>query len=243
MVLLLLLLLPPASAGPPEPGERLTWSARWMGARAGEVWAEVGVDGDHTVVTGGGRSADWLASLYPVEDRLRSVSAAGLGSVAFTGTYREGRFHEDLSVTFAPPWATVDRRNEVGDKCEASATVRCEAGWRHTVDQVATVPLAEDPLSAIYRVRASPPAEGERLEFPVFDGRRIQTLRVTGLGDNDVDGRPARRVRVENVGTKSKMSVLLDLSADPDAIPLRVTLPTGAGPVTLLLEGRVDPSP
>lgn len=218
---MLLAALPLLAAGF-GPGERLAWTVTWMGIEAGEVTATVAEAGDAWAIEVASRSARWLEPLYPIDDRLVSVWDPATGSRAYTTRFREGRFHQDQRMRFGPD-AIVVWRNQ-----------RFDDGWRAWEDRYDAAPGVEDPVSALYRLRAAPLAEETR--FPVFSGRQAIEV-VARLGEREaVGGVPAWPIEVttEHRGdVRGRLRVWL--SDDAARVPLRAVVETRAGDVTLRL--------
>ncbi|MBM4365139.1 MAG: DUF3108 domain-containing protein [Deltaproteobacteria bacterium] len=214
-----------ALAGPLAEGERLHYEASWMGIPAGVATAETQRDGQAWVVRVASRSADWLAGLYPVDDRLTSVWAPGTGSQRYETVFREGRFQQDQVMVFDVTAITVSR-HQLFDE-----------GWRRWEDRYAAAPGVEDPVSALWRIR-----EAGAGRFDVFSGKRVVPVDVQRAGTETVDGQSTERFDVRTVhdgDLKDRMS--LWVTTGEARVPLRAVVATRAGPVTVTLLEREVP--
>jgi hypothetical protein len=198
-----------------------------MGVDAGRAWASVAQVGELVAFEAGCTSAPWLASLYPVDDRLGSRWAPGVGSRTYTTRYREGQFQQDETVRFGPDAVRVTRGQRFDD------------GWRQWEDSYPGVTTIEDPVSAFYRLRDEAGPVGERLRWQVWTGKRAATVEVWTAAAEAVDGRPALRVEVwvpPRGDLEPKMTVWV--SDDADRAPLVAEVRTRAGPVRATLTRR-----
>ncbi len=214
-----------ALAGPLAEGERLRYEASWMGIPAGVATAETRREGETWVVRVASRSSDWLAGLYPVDDRLTSVWAPGAGSQRYETVFREGRFQQDQVMVFGASAITVSRHQLF------------EEGWRRWEDSYVAAPGVEDPVSALWRIR-----EAGAGRFDVFSGKRVVPVDVQKVGGAYIDGQATERFDVRTVhdgDLKDRMS--LWLTTDEARVPLRAEVATRAGPVTITLIEREVP--
>lgn len=221
----MLILWASAWAWAPVDGESLRYTAEWMGIVAGEAVAitHKADPGWSTTLTT--RSADWLASLYPIDDEVRSEWGP-TGSFRYVTRFREGRFHQDQTMEFSAAGIHVARRQ------------RFEEGWRDWTNDYPATPGVEDPLSAVLRLRD--PAAGPTLQ--VFSGRRVVPILCEAGAVESIDGMDARRVELRT----QEEGVLRDritawFSVDEARIPVRAVVHTRAGAVTVRLAGRSVP--
>jgi hypothetical protein len=202
-----------------------------MGIPAGTAWAELDGDGDAWVARAGGMSAGWVASLYPVEDVLRSEWSPHAGSTRYVTRFREGRFQQDQDMVFAPDGIRVARSQ------------RFDEGWKSWEDHYPGMERAEDPISAFYRIRSEPPDAGGELEMRVWSGRRAGLLVARTVGVETVG--EARTLHVEvSTGYSSadvRDTLTLWLSDDAEHVPLAAVIHTRAGPVRLDLIQKSPP--
>lgn len=225
----MILLVGVAMAAPLTHGERLEWAVSWMGIEAGSAWSTVARNGEAWVVEAGARNAGWLDHLYPIEDWMRSTWQ-GAGSQRYETRFREGRFHQDQDMRLGPPEILVHRGQD-GDQ-----------GWHEWESRYRHVPGAEDPISAVFRLRVAPPPVGGSIDFPVFNGKKTLTLRATGAVGAPVDGVATREVQVRSASDGDyDGQVTLLLSEDDDRVPLRAFVGTRAGTVTIALARRSVP--
>ncbi len=226
----MMLLVGLSLAAPLTVGERLEWAVSWMGIEAGTAWSTVSQQDGRWVVEAGARNAGWLDNLYPIDDWMRSTWR-DVGSERYETRFREGRFHQDQDMRLGPPEIQVSRGQNNGDQ-----------GWHTWDSHYRYVPLAEDPISAVFRLRVSPPPVGGAVEIPVFNGKKTLSLRATGAVGEAVDGTPTREVTVRSAGDGDyEGAVTILLSEDADRVPLRVYVSTRAGPVIVALRKRTLP--
>lgn len=217
-------------------GERLEWAISWMGVSAGSAWstASAGPAGGSSaswVFQAGARSADWLASLYPIDDLIRSEWTVGVGSARYVTKFREGRFQQDQDMRLGPAGVVVARSQ------------RFDEGWRTWEDRYAAAPAAEDPVSAFYRLRDLAGPVGERVRLSVWTGRRAVPMEVWTAAAEPYEGQPALRVEVlshhDTANVEPKMTVWI--SDDAARAPLAAVMYTRAGPVKAALVTRSLP--
>lgn len=220
-----------ALAGPLTPGERLEWSVSWLGIEAGTAWSTLAQGPDGWIIEVGARNASWLDHLYPIDDWMRSTwSFPPGGSRRYETRSREGRFRQDQDMRLGPPEILVHRGQDG------------ETGWHEWDSRYRHVAGAEDPITAVFRLRVDPPPVGGTVGFPVFNGKKTLTLAATGAVGEVVDGTPTREVQVRSAADGDYAgSVTLLLSEDADRVPLRASVSTRAGPVTVSLRSRVVP--
>lgn len=180
------------------------------------------------VVETGARNAGWLDGLYPIDDWMRSTFALGGGSLRYETRFREGRFHQDQDMRLGPPEVVVARSQ------------RFDEGWRSSEGRYRWVDGAEDPISAVYRLRVDAPPVGGSVDFPVFNGKKTLTLRAVAAAGPEVDGAPTRELTVRSAADGDyEGSVRLLLTEDADRVPVRAWIGTRAGPVAVALTRRV----
>lgn len=202
--------------------ERLTWTVTYMGMAAGTAWSERTREGDVQTVTAGCTSAPWLAKLYPVDDRARSVWVTATGSRYYETRFREGSFLEDGEVHFGDPIRSTVRMFKAG-------------AWKTVDRSFSATPGVLDPVAAFYATR-----EGvERMK--VWTGRWGTDVVLRPLGVEDIDGVPATRVEVisEHKGGDIESRGTLWLTADADRVPIRLEFDTRVGKVLATLSERV----
>lgn len=224
---MLLLVAALASAAPLTHGETLDFAVRWMGVDAGRATSTLRQEGKRWVIEARARSAKWVEPLYPIDDWMRSEGVPGQGAERHLTRFREGRFQQEQDMRFGPLAILVHRDQWFED------------GWRSWQRHYPYLPGTEDPLSAIYRLRVEAPAPGATTSFPVFNGRRTLTVRVTAEPGPTTDGRPSRKLRVTTARSGDfQGSLTLLLSEDEDRVPLRTILSTRAGAVHVNLAAR-----
>lgn len=223
-----------AAAAPDVPlvgGERLEWAISWMGIDAGAAWSTTAGSGVGWVFEAGARSAGWLASMYPIDDLLRSEWTSGVGSSRYVTRFREGRFEQDQDMRFSADGVVVARWQ------------RFDEGPRAWEDRYPPAPAAEDPVSAFYRLREEAGPVGERVRYLVWTGRKSIPMIVWTAAVEAYDGQPAFRIEVltdhGNEDVEPKMTVWI--TDDAARVPLAALVRTRAGPVKATLVNRTLP--
>jgi len=205
----------------------------WLGIDAGTAWSTLRGGAEGWVVETGARNAGWLDHLYPIDDWMRSSFGASGGSRRYETRFREGRFHQDQDMRLGPPEVLVARSQ------------RFDEGWRSWESRYRWVEGAEDPISAVYRLRVDAPEVGTTVDLPVFNGKRTLTLAATAAPGPEVDGVPTRELTVRSASEGDYAgSVRLLLTEDAWRVPVRAWVGTRAGTVAVALTHRsVDGSP
>lgn len=211
-----------AAAWTPVDGEALRYTAEWMGISAGEAVAVTHRSGAGWETTLTTRSADWLATLYPIDDEARSEWGP-TGSLRYVTRFREGRFQQDQEMRFAADGIHVARRQNFAE------------GWRAWTNDYPALAGVEDPLSAVLRLRDAASAR----TLQVFSGKRVVPVVCEAVAEEAVDGVAARRFELRT----REEGVLRDritawYSTDDAHVPLRAVVHTRAGPVTVRLVER-----
>lgn len=232
---LLALLLPALLAlAPSAPqqfvGEILVWEIGYAGVTAGTAWARASASGEALTLEGGCQNASWYAAIYSIDDFVRSTWAPGEGSRRYETRFREGGFHQDQDMRLGAEGVEVWRHQ------------RFDEGWRDWTDRYPPSPGAEDPVSALYRLRGLS-GEGPWV-WPVFTGRKTAPLRVDRLGhaveDTLFGARPVSlySLRADHDGDiKQRGRFELSLTDDPRHVPVRAVLHSNLGPIRAELVG------
>lgn len=216
-----------AVAGPLEPGERLEWSVEWMGMTAGTAWATLKQSGESWIIEAGCDSAGMVDRMYSIHDTLVSHWSPADGSRRYVTRFREGRFHQDQEMELAPDSFLV-RRSQ-----------RFTEGWRTWEDRYTGQPDVEDPVSAFYRLRTMALSVGDVARFPLFTGKRTVTLQASVVERVFLGTTATLKVEVatEHKGDlEGRFTVYM--TEDADRVPLKVAVPTRAGPVNATLAKR-----
>ncbi|MDP2306968.1 MAG: DUF3108 domain-containing protein [Pseudomonadota bacterium] len=212
-------------------GERLDWAISWMGLNAGAAWSTTSGSSAGWVFEAGAKSATWLASMYPIDDLLRSEWVPGVGSSRHVTRFREGRFEQDQDMRFLADAVVVGR------------TQRFDEGPRTWEDRYAAAPRAEDPVSAFYRLREEAGPVDERVRYQVWTGRKSIPMVVWTAAVELYEGQSAFRVEVltdhGNEDVEPKMTVWI--TDDAARVPLAAVVRSRAGPVKASLVKRTVP--
>jgi hypothetical protein len=220
-----------AAEAPLSAGERLDWAISWMGISAGSAWSTTAGSRAGWVFEAGAKSAGWLASMYPIDDLLRSEWTPGVGSSRYVTRFREGRFEKDSDNRFT------------ADAVVVAHTQRFDEGPRSWEDRYAAAPAAEDPVSAFYRLREEAGPVGERVHYQVWTGRKSIPMVVWTAAVELYDGQPTFRVEVltdhGNEDVEPKLTVWI--TDDAAWVPLAALIRSRAGPVKATLVKRTLP--
>lgn len=148
--------------------ERFEFSLTWLGIEAGTSVMESMVDPEEgPMIVSTTRSADWLETFYPVEDRVvsRMISKASLLPRHYHIKTREGSHRKDREVTFMPDQGKAIYVDNIKDTTE-----------EHEIPAV-----IYDPLSVFFYVRTLPLVVGETVFVPMFDSKRVWQVEVRVL--------------------------------------------------------------
>lgn len=241
--LLLALLVRPAMAQDPVAdfhGERVVWEVRYAGVVAGTAWAssEAG-EGGTLVLEGGARNAPWYGKLYSIDDYVKSTWLPGMGSQRYETRFREGGFHQDQDMRLDALGFDVWRKQ------------RIDGEWKEWTKHYTSTPGAEDPISAIHRLRllqdeALAPTEiGMGWTFPVFSGDKTWPLLVTVEEKGSLETEALGTVPVRVLELRTMHKGMLEqrgnfriwLTDDARRIPVKMVVKTNFGAIRVdLLE-------
>lgn len=215
-------------------GEQVTWEVRYAGVAAGTAWAgsTAGPDGS-LLIEGGARNAPWYGGLYSIDDWVRSTWQPGLGSLRYETRFREGGFHQDQDMRLGAETIEIWRKQ------------RIDGEWREWTRSLGPSPGAEDPISAVQRLRTLDPAEqlptevGPGWSFPIFSGDRTWPLVVTSRPDGTLDSEVLGEVPVRVLELHTRHEGQLEqrgrfriwLTDDARAIPVRMVVKSNFGAI------------
>ncbi len=227
-MMFLTLLTATVLAAPITPNEKLEWSVQWMGMTAGVAWSTLKKDGDGYRIDAGCESRGMAASMYPVDDVLTSWWSPETGSSSYYTKFREGSFQQDQQMTFLPNRFSVKR------------TTLKSGEWVTKTQRYPSQPRVEDPLAALYRIRAAMLEAGKSVSFPIFTGRSTVTLKaVAGTKKTTIAGYPSLQVDVyasHEGDVKGNFTVYM--STDENRVPVQLKLQTKMGAVTATISRR-----
>jgi len=150
--------------------EKLVYDLTWTGIKAGTATQEIHADDGETRIISTARSADWITTFFPVEDRIETVLAgAGPGKIGLPKVYRlkirEGNHRRDKEVLFDHGNGVAHYKDNLnGDKREIS------------------IPAATlDTLSSFYYVRTLKLEVGKPVFLTIFDNKKIWNVEVKVL--------------------------------------------------------------
>ena len=226
---MLLSLLSMVLANPLTPGEKLEWSVQWMGMTAGAAWSTLQEEGGGGYkIDAGCESRGMAASMYAVDDALTSYWSPDSGTSAYITKFREGNFHQDQKMSFFPNRIVVERSTKKNGEWVPSRRKYPSSG------------RVEDPLAALYRIRAAMLEAGKSISFPIFTGKSVVTLKaVAGTKKTTIAGYPSLPVNVfaSHDGDVSG-NFTFYMSTDENRIPVQLKLQTNMGTVTATLSRR-----
>lgn len=231
------------ASGPDSPrflGEVITWEVTYMGVVGGHAWAQV-VPGHADAVRAvcGARSAPWYTRVYAIDDQVISTWIPGSGSSRYQTQYREGSFHQDQDFTMVGAEVSVWQRQRGSD------------GWVESTRTHTTTPGAEDPVSAVYRLRDLTRAGEGPWTTPVFSGDRTWTLSASRVGAQRLKVPPLGEIDVEvyalatghSGDIEQRGTFLVYLSSDELRIPVRTEVKTNFGTIRAHMVAYQPPTP
>jgi hypothetical protein len=150
--------------------EKLVYDLTWTGIKAGTATQEIHAEGGETRIISTARSADWITTFFPVEDRIETVLAgAGSGKIGLPKVYRlkirEGSHRRDKEILFDHAGGIAHYKDNLnGDKREIS------------------IPAATlDTLSSFYYVRTLKLEVGKPVFLTILDNKKIWNVEVKVL--------------------------------------------------------------
>lgn len=164
---------PRASGSPPFLGEAIRWDITYAGMTAGSAWVGARAEGAAVILEGGARNADWYASLYSLDDHVRSTWLPDHGSVRYETRFREGDFHQDQDMHIGASGTSVLRHQEI------------DGVWKTWTDTYGPTGEVQDSVSAMYALRLATGAGP--WTWKVFSGRKTWTLLATPRTAEPID--------------------------------------------------------
>lgn len=147
--------------------EKLVYDLTWSGIKAGTATQEIRADAGETRIISTARSADWITTFFPVEDRIETVlTGGGPGKIGLPKTYhmkiREGSHRRDKEVLFEHGTGVAHYKDNLsGEKCEIS------------------IPAATlDTLSSFFFVRTLKLEVGSSVFLTILDNKKIWNVEV-----------------------------------------------------------------
>ncbi len=150
--------------------EKLVYDLTWTGIKAGTAMQEIHKVGDEIHIVSTARSADWISSFFPVEDRIESIlTGANPPGIGLPRSYRmkirEGRHRRDREVQFDQAGKTSHYRNHLsGEKVD-----------------IALPGNTFDTLSSFYYVRTLKLEVGKPVFLTILDGKKVWRVEVKVL--------------------------------------------------------------
>lgn len=213
--------------------EKLVFDLTWTGIKAGTAIQEVVKDTKGVRIISIARSADWISTFYPVEDRIETVlnwvEPPDIGRpLNFRMKLSEGKHRRDKEITF--------------DQKQMKATF-----INHISGEKATVPISDktfDPYSCFHFVRTLKLEVGKSVFVDIIDGKKIFPTEVkvlrkekirTDLGEfNTIVIQPV--LRSEGIFSK-KGDMYIWLTDDEKRVPVKMKTKVIIGSVTATLVG------
>jgi hypothetical protein len=206
---------------PFKPGEKLTYTLKWIFIPAGEAVMEVlpfetvnGIKAHHFLLTV--RSNSFVDQFYKVRDRVDAYTDIGMNhSILYKKKQLEGTTRRDIIVNFN--W----------DKKKASYT-----NFEEKRDPIEIPPGTFDPLSAFYYARLFDFKNNSIIERPVTDGKKSvvgkaviikrETIKLK-IGTFDTYLMEPEVEHIGGVFEKSKgAKIQLWVTADQRQIPVKI---------------------
>lgn len=175
-ILIVLIVLPTFSFISASPAaavsipEKLVYDLTWTGIKAGTAIQEINSAGNEIHIVSTARSADWISSFFPVEDRIESVLTGGkppgIGlPISYRMKIREGKHRRDREVVFDQVRKTSHYRDHInGEKMD-----------------IALPGGTFDTLSSFYYVRTLKLEVGKPVFLTILDNKRIWRVEVQVL--------------------------------------------------------------
>ncbi len=215
--------------------EKLIYDLTWTGIKAGTATQEIRGDGTETRIISTARSADWITTFFPVEDRIETVlTGAGNGKIGLPRLYhmkiREGSHRRDKEVVFDQEKGIAFYKDNIsGEKAEIS------------------IPEGTlDTLSSFFFVRTLKLEVGKSVFISILDNKKlwkveVQVLRKetikTKLGSfNTIVIKPL--MKSEGIMEK-KGDMFIWLTDDERLLPVRMKTKVKVGSITATLVGGV----
>lgn len=150
--------------------EKLVYDLTWTGIKAGTAMQEINKVGDEIHIVSTARSADWISTFFPVEDRIESVlTGANPPGIGLPRSYRmkirEGRHSRDREVLFDQAGKISHYRNHLsGEKMD-----------------IVLPGSTFDTLSSFYYVRTLKLEVGKPVFLTILDSKKVWRVEVKVL--------------------------------------------------------------
>jgi len=214
--------------------ERLEFEISYIGIPAGYAVQQVSRAGNEVVIVSTARSADWLKSFFPVDDRIESVLAAATPPQLFGASrlYRE-RIREG---------ETRHQKDVIFDRRKLEATTRDFLSKSVNIQKIP--PHAYDMLSGFFHVRTIPLQEGVPVYVDIFDRKKLWNTEIQVLRREEIEI-PLGRFRTIVIKPLLKTEgifarrgdMIIWLSDDDRRIPVQMKSKVRVGSITVTLTG------
>jgi hypothetical protein len=228
--------LPAGSLQAPAGAETLYYGVEWRLIRAGTAklaWIPAAAGGSPQISLEL-RSAGMVNALYRVNNSYAATLAGGFCTSSVLLHAEEGRRRRETRITF-------DAGQAKASYLERDLVKNAVVNQR----EIDIAPCTHDVIAGLYRLRATPPALGQSMEFPVSDGKKFVQARVLAQAREQVKT-PAgnyQTVRYEvflfnDILYRRKGRLFIWLTDDEARVPvqIRARLQFHVGTITLQLE-------
>lgn len=228
----LILLDSPAAHAVKVP-EKLIYDLTWTGIKAGTATQEIAEDGETFRITSVARSADWISTFFPVEDRIESVVSKKEATLpglpkAYRMKIREGKTRRDKEIVF-----------DHGQK-KANFTDHI-SGEKTSID---ILDDTFDTYSSFYHVRFLDMEVGKSLFVSILDSKKLWKVEVQVLRKEKIKTKFGEfntiviRPLLKSDGIfDGKGSVDIWLTDDHRRLPVKMQTKVAVGKVTATLVG------
>jgi hypothetical protein len=213
--------------------EKLVYDLTWTGIKAGTATQEILADGAETRIISTARSADWITTFFPVEDRIEAVLAgAAPGKVGLPKIsrlkIREGSHRRDKEILFDHGKGVAHYKDNLnGDRREIS------------------IPAATlDTLSSFYFVRTLKLEVGKPVFLTILDNTKIWNVEVKVLRKEKIKTKLGSfdtiviKPMMQSEGImERKGDMFIWLTDDERLLPVKMKTKVKVGSITATLVG------
>jgi hypothetical protein len=213
--------------------EKLVFEISWLGITAGTATQEIRDENGIRTITSIARSASWLSSMFPVEDRIETRLRIASGMVpgvplSYRMKISEGKHQRDKETIF-------DHERGVAVYIDHRSDERLE---------IPIPPNIFDAYSCFYHVRSLTLEPDKSLFLTIFDGKEVHRVEVRVLRRETVKTALGnfRTIVVQPLLTSEgifdgKGSVDIWLTDDERHLPVKMKTKVAVGSVTAALVG------
>ncbi|MEA5113553.1 MAG: DUF3108 domain-containing protein [Geobacteraceae bacterium] len=215
--------------------EKLVYDLTWTGIKAGTAIQEVNQVGNEIHIVSTARSADWISTFFPVEDRIESVlTGAKPPGIGLPRSYRmkirEGSHRRDREILFDQARKTSQYRDHLnGEKVE--------------IDLPGST---FDTLSSFYFVRTLKLEVGKPVFLTILDNKKVWRVEVQVLRKEKLKTRLGNfdtiviKPLLKSEGIMDKRGdMYIWLTDDHRLLPVKMKTKVKVGSITATLVGGV----